>query len=123
MKKIAPLLVLFLFTLVVWEAMAGHGMSFEFDGDHVDGPIGAIVGLMLAGGGLLVALVVALVVTVVVTLVCAGVGLLLVVGPVLLVIVILAAVSPVLLPLLIPIAIIWYFASRNRKPAVKQHTL
>ena len=120
MKKFAPLLLLFLVCLVAWEGMLDHGgMSIDFDDEHFDGPIGALVGLTLAGGGVLVGVVVALFVALVVTLVCAGLGLLLVVGTAGLAFVVLAAVSPVLLPLLIPVAIIWYLLTPSRKSGDK----
>ena len=122
MKKIAPYLVVFLFLLVSWEMLTDHGgMAVDFHLDPWDGPLDGLLGLMLAGGGLVISVAVALVVALVVTVVCAGLGVLAVLGVALLVIVVLAAISPLLLPLLIPIGIVWYLASRNRKARAIEH--
>ncbi|MDQ1920118.1 hypothetical protein [Massilia pseudoviolaceinigra] len=129
MKKYAPLLLLFLFIMVAWEAMVGpSGMSVNIDGDEFNGPGAALVGMLFAGGGLLIAGIVMLFVGVVLALVFAGLGVLavgglalgalvLAVGGLALGALVLAVmVSPLLLPLAIPLAIIWYLASRARKP-------
>ena len=121
MKKIAPYIVLFVIAMVFWEYLTdAGGMHVEFDGDEIDGPFGALVGLLAAGGGILIGLVVTAIVGVILAVVFAGVGVLVVGALVVAAIVVAAAVSPLLLPLLIPIAIVWYLASRNRKSRIKQ---
>ncbi|ATQ74051.1 hypothetical protein CR152_05595 [Massilia violaceinigra] len=117
MKKYAPLLLLFLFIMVAWEAMVGpSGMSVNIDGDEFNGPAAALVGMLFAGGGLLIAGIVMLFVGMVLALVFAGLGVLAVGGLALGALVLAVMVSPLLLPLAIPLAIIWYLASRARKP-------
>ncbi|MDM5179647.1 hypothetical protein PO883_20870 [Massilia sp. DJPM01] len=116
MKKYAPLLLLFLFIMVAWEAMVGpSGMSINIDGDQLHGPGAALVGVLFAGGGLLIAGLVMLCVGVLLALVFAGLGVLAVGGLALGAIVLALMISPLLLPLAIPLAIIWYLASRTRK--------
>ncbi|MDQ1814469.1 hypothetical protein RBA41_14250 [Massilia sp. CCM 9210] len=116
MKKYAPLLLLFLFIMVAWEAMVGpSGMSVNIDGDELHGPAAALVGMLFAGGGLLIAGIVMLFVGVVLALVFAGLGVLAVGGLALGAVVLAVMVSPLLLPLAIPLAIIWYLSSRARK--------
>lgn len=121
MKKFAPLLLLFLFAMVAWEAVDGpSGMSIVLDGDHIDGPFGALVAMLFAGGGLLIAVIALLLAGIVLAVVFAGLGVLAVSGLVVGAIVLAALVSPLLLPLLIPIAIIWYLTSRDRKNRERQ---
>jgi hypothetical protein len=119
MKKIAPFILLFLFAAVVWSVFAGsHGMVFNIDGDEVDGPAGALLGLLFAGGGTLLAACILMVVGVVLVVVFAGVGILLLGGCALAALCLALAVSPLLLPLLLPLALIWYLVSRSRRPRV-----
>lgn len=116
MKKYAPYFILFILSILIWEAMFdGPGMSFSVDGDAIDGPVGGLLGLLFGAGGLLIGLVVSVFVAIVLAVVFAGVGVIVVTALVLAALVALLAVSPVLLPLLIPIGIIWYLASRNRQ--------
>ncbi|CUI07086.1 hypothetical protein [Massilia antarctica] len=116
MKKYAPLLLLFLFIMVAWEAMVGpSGVSVNVDGDELGGPVGALVGVLFAGGGLLIAGIVMLFVGVLLALLFAGLGVLAVGGLALGALVLALMVSPLLLPLAIPLAIVWYLASRARK--------
>jgi hypothetical protein len=113
MKKIRPIVILVLFFLLAWNVF-GHpsGMSFDFDGDDIDGPFGALAGLLFAGGGMIIAVLVMLFVGALLVVLFAGLGVMLALGLAALVV---ALVSPLLLPLLIPVALIWFFASRARR--------
>lgn len=121
MKKIAPYIILFILAMVVWEAMMidTHDMHFVFGDEEMDGPLGALLGLALAGGGMLIGFVVLVLVGIVLTVVFASVGVLLMVGLAVGAVVLALAISPLLLPILIPLAIFWYFANRSKKNRMK----
>jgi hypothetical protein len=124
MKKIAPIVILFLFGLLAWNLfMQPHGMTFDIDGDEISGPFGALLGLLFAGGGIIIAALVVLFVGAVLAVVFAGVGVLLALGLGLAALVLAAAISPLLLPVLIPAAIIWFFVNRNRRNRLKAQTV
>ncbi|MES2759562.1 MAG: hypothetical protein V4693_19495 [Pseudomonadota bacterium] len=124
MKKIAPVVILLLCFLLVWNVFADpFHTSFDLDGDVVDGPLGALIGLLFAGGGLIIAALVVLVVGAVLAVVFAGVGLLLTLGLGVGALVLAAALSPLLLPILIPAAIIWFFMDRSRRNRLKTPAL
>jgi hypothetical protein len=120
MKKYAPYVILFLFALLLWNVASGD-MTFNVDGEQIDGPLGALLALLFAGGGTILAILVTLVVGVVLAVVFAGVGLILLgvlgVGAVSVAVLI----SPLLLPLLLPLALVWYFVSRSRRARVVSH--
>jgi hypothetical protein len=123
MKKIAPVVILFLFFLLAWNVFVHPAaMSFDFDGEPIDGPLGPVLALLFAGGGLIVAALVLLFVGGLLAVVFAGVGVLLALGLGLAVLVLAAVVSPLLLPLLIPAAIIWFFMNRARRNRLKAET-
>lgn len=116
MKKIAPLVILFLFCLLVWNVFVQpFGMDVDFDGNDFDGPLGALIGLVFAGGGLIIAALVLVFVGALLALVFAGVGVLLALGLGLAALMLAAVFSPLLLPILIPGAIIWFFMRRNER--------
>ncbi|MES2900518.1 MAG: hypothetical protein V4723_12380 [Pseudomonadota bacterium] len=121
MKKIAPYVILFILAMVVWDAMAidTHDMHFVFGDDELEGPLGALFGLAVAGGGLLIGFVALVLVGIVLTVVFASVGVLLMVGLAIGAVVLALAISPLLLPILIPLAIFWYFASRSKNKRLK----
>ncbi|SFD03115.1 hypothetical protein [Massilia yuzhufengensis] len=115
MKKYAPYIILFLFALLLWEVATDVGyMNFHIDGEEFDGPLGALLALLFAGGGTIIAGFVLLVVGVVLAVVFAGLGVLLLGALIVAAVAVALAISPLLLPLLVPLAIIWYLASRNR---------
>lgn len=116
MKRIAPFVILFLFCLLLWNVFAySPGMSFDIDGDEIDGPLGVVLGLLFAGGGLIIGGLVVLSVGAVLAVVFAGVGVLLAFGLALAALVLAAVISPLLLPILIPAAIIWFLMNRARR--------
>lgn len=122
MKKYLPYLLFFLFALLLWDMATADFMMVNFDGDEIDGPLGALLGLLFAGGGALIGFVVMLVVGVVLAVVFAGLGVILLGALCVAAIAVALAISPLLLPLLMPVAIIWYLASRKRKTRVAQGT-
>ena len=120
MKKIAPIVILFLFGLLAWNVFVHpSGMTFDIDGEEIDGPLGALLGLLFAGGGMLIAALVILFVGALLAVVFAGLGVMLALGLGLAALVLVALISPLLLPLLIPAAIIWFFVSRSRRNRIK----
>src|SRR3954447_22419593 len=116
MKKIAPIIILFLFALLAWNVFVhSGGMAVRLDGDEIDGPLGALLAMLFAGGGTLIAALVLLVVGAVLVVVFAGVGLILLGALGVVALAVAAAVSPLLLLLLLPVAVIWLLVNRARK--------
>ena len=119
MKKIAPFILLFLFAAILWNLFAdAHDMSFNFDGDHIDGPVGALFAVLFAGGGAVLGAFVLVVVGIVLAVVFAGVGVILLGALLMAAICVAIAVSPLLLPLLLPLALIWFLVSRSRRQRI-----
>jgi len=115
-KKLIPVAIIALLAIAAWYAILGHdGMTINIDGDDYNGPMGAVLGVLFAGGGLLIAAVVVTCVAVFIGVLYAGLGILMVVGLALLALVLTAAISPLMLPLLIPVGIYWIFSARSRK--------
>lgn len=116
MKKYLPYVILFLFAVLLWDALSfGDNWMFHLDGEEFDGPFGTLLGLLLAGGGAILGLVIALVVGVVLTVVFAGVGVILLGALCVGALALALLVSPLLLPLLLPLAVIWFLVSRSRR--------
>ncbi|HEX9171096.1 MAG TPA: hypothetical protein VF861_00375 [Telluria sp.] len=116
MKKIAPYIIAFLFLLLVWDVYSDFGgMNINIDGDQFDGPLGALLGLLFASGGVLIGVIVTVLVAMLLAVVCAGVGIIVVGALAVAAVAVAAAVSPLLLPLLLPLGVIWYLVSRNRR--------
>ena len=119
MKKTAAFVILFLFAMLAWSLFfSSRGMVFNVDGDDIGGPPGALLAMLFAGGGTLLAAVIMLMVGAILAVVFAGVGIVLIGGLGLGAVLLALAVSPLLLPLLLPLALVWYLASRSRKHRV-----
>jgi hypothetical protein len=118
MKKSAPWVILLLLAAVLFGVFMYHGTTVDIDGDEIGGPLGALLGLVFAGGGTVFAAFVMLVVGAVLAVVFAGVGIILLGALGIAGIAVAAAISPLLLPLLLPLAVIWFFVSRSRKQRV-----
>lgn len=116
MKKYAPYVILFLLAAVIWNVFFyANGAALHIDGEEIDGPLGAFLGMVFAGGGMIIAAFVMVVVGAVLAVVFAGVGVI-VIGTIgVAALAVAAAVSPLLLPLLVPVAIIWFMVKRSRK--------
>jgi hypothetical protein len=95
--------------------MYANGTIVDIGDDRYDGPLGALLGVVFAGGGTLIAAFVMLVVGAALAVVFAGVGVILLFALSVAALAVAAAISPLLLPLLVPVAIIWFFASRSKK--------
>ena len=120
MKKIAPYIILFLIALIAWDMIGDtSGFHMDIDGEEFDGPLGALLGLFFGSLGLIIGTIVALCVGALLVVVFAGVGVLLVGALALAAALGMLAVSPLLLPILIPLAIIWFFVSRSRRNRMK----
>jgi hypothetical protein len=119
MKKIAPYIILILCALLLWDLLFTFGdASFHIDGEEFDGPLGAMLGVLLGGGGMLIGLLVTIVVGAVLAVVFAGVGIVVIGALALAGFAVAAAIVPFLLPLLLPLALIWYLVSRSRRNRV-----
>jgi hypothetical protein len=115
MKKTTATIIVAIAALFAVSAMA-HGVDshFFFDGDEIDGPFGALVALLAAGGGILIAGMVIGMVGLLLAVVFAGLGVL-AVGVLCVAGLVLALVlSPALL-LVLPVALIWWLATRHRR--------
>jgi hypothetical protein len=116
MRKLAPYVIVFLFALLLWEvAQSTDFLTMHVDGEEFDGPLGAFLALVFAGGGIVIAGVVMLVAGLVLAVVFAGLGVILLGALSVAAVAVVLAVSPLLLPLLLPLALIWYLVSRPRK--------
>ena len=122
MKKYAPYLILFLFALLLWDMAVDTTdfMTVNFDGEEIDGPLEALLGLVFAGGGAIIAGLVLLVVGVVLAVVFAGLGVILLGALCVAAVAVALAISPLLLPLLLPLALIWFLVGRQRKARLAQ---
>jgi len=120
MKTTVKIIILFLFATLLWNVFAETSdfMSVNIEGEEFGGPFGWLVGLVFAGGGMLIATIVMLFVGVLLAVVFAGVGVIVMGALGIAAGAVLLAVSPLLLPLLVPLAIIWYLVSRPRKERV-----
>jgi hypothetical protein len=116
MKKVFPLIIVFLIACMIWNVFIHPGdMVIDIDGDHFDGPLGLVFGSLLAGGGLLLAAVIVVLVGLFLAVLFAGLGILLVGGLALGAVALAAMLSPLMLPLLIPFGIFWIFYRRNQR--------
>jgi len=114
MKKYAPYIILFLFAALLFNSW-GNDMTVNFDGDEIDGPLGWMLATLFAGGGTLLAIFITLMVGVLLAVIFAGVGVMLLGSLAIGAVILALAVSPLLLPLVIPVALVWYFMNRSRK--------
>lgn len=114
MKKYAPYVILFLFAALLFNSW-GNDMTVNFDGDEIDGPLGWMLVTLFAGGGTLLAIFTTLMMGVLLAVVFAGVGVILLGSLAIGAVVVALAISPLLLPLVIPVALVWYFMSRSSR--------
>lgn len=114
MKKYAPYVILFLFAALLFNSW-GSDMTVNFDGDEIDGPLGWMLATLFAGGGTLLAIFITMMVGVLLAVIFAGVGVMLLGSLAIGAVVLALAISPLLLPLVIPVALVWYFMQRSRR--------
>ncbi len=119
MKKVfaLSLVLLFFCMLAAWISIDASDLVVTVGDTDYDGPLGALFGTVLAGGVFAVVAVVMVFVAAIVAVVMAGVGVIVILSLALAAVVTMAAVSPLLLPLMIPFFIYWLVKRRNRKPA------
>ena len=115
-KKLALILAVLMILFLAWALLGPtHAVSVTINGRQITGPLGAAVGVW----GLILTAIILSCVAILLAFVFAGVGLV-VVGCFVLVGLILTAVAlPFLLPLVIPLVIVWLFCCiiRSRKAA------
>lgn len=104
--------------IAAWQVMFGDGINVNIDGEQVDGPMGAILGVLFASGGMVIAAVVCVGVALFLGVLFAGLGVLMVGGMALLAFICIMAVSPLLLPLLVVVGIYYYVRKRQQR---RQH--
>jgi len=122
MKKYAPYVILFLFAAMLWNLFDWSGdMTFNLDGEQIDGPLGFMLATLFTGGGMLLAIFISVITVAVLAVVFAGVGVILIGSLAIGALVLALAMSPLLLPLLIVVAIVWY-AMRRPRPVVLDKT-
>ena len=122
MKKLLTFALILMLACLFLDKIGATDMHMQLDGDEIDGPLEWLFGLVFAGGGLLIAAIALVCAAVFTGVVLAGVGVVVLAVVALCVVLALALSTPVLLPLLIPVAIVWLIVSRNRKQA-RQHKL
>ena len=117
MKKLLAVTLIVLLAIAAFNSLDGwgHGFHVNVGDDEFDGPLGWLLGVVFAGGGLLIAAVVLTCVALLVGLLFAGLGVLMVVGLAALAIALCAALSPLLMPVAIVVGIVWFFNRRNRQ--------
>ena len=115
MKKFAVVAILVLLAMAMWNlAFDADDVNVVFGDEVIEGPLAGLIGLVAGGIGILVAGVVMVFVAALLALVFAGLGVMAIVGLALGAVVLAVAVSPLMLPLLIPAAIIWYVMKRRK---------
>ena len=114
-KKLLVAAIVFVLAVSLWDALWSNNMHINLGDDDFDGPLGALFGVVLAGGGMLIAVVALVCAAVFVGVLCAGIGIVLVSALVLASVIVVAAMSPLLLPLLIPVGLYWIFSARARR--------
>ncbi|MES2262889.1 MAG: hypothetical protein V4724_30570 [Pseudomonadota bacterium] len=115
MKKLLSIAIIAALIVFIWHGLDGGGMHVNLDGDEIGGPLGTLLGMLFAGGGLIVGAIAIVCAAVFVGFLFAGLGLLMVFGLTLLAVLLAALVAPFTLPLLIPAAIAWFIISRRNR--------
>ena len=109
-------MVLVLALICAWGVMSSSNVAVTLNGQTLDGPLAVLFG----GWGLVVTAVAAFCVAILLVFILAGVGLV-VLGVMALAGIVLAGVAfPFLLPLLIPLAIVWAFCAGVRRGTRKE---
>lgn len=112
MKKLALIAVLILSFVCAWGLMSSD-VSITVNGQQFHGPLETMIG----GWGLIIATVAIFCAAIVMAFVLAGVGLIILGVLALIGFILLAAVFPFLLPVLIPLLIVWAFCAGARRNA------
>ena len=121
MKKFAAVAILVLLAMAVWSLAFDAGdVHVMLGDDELEGPLAAFVGVIAGGIGMLVAGVVLLLVGVLLAVLFAGLGVMAIVGLAIGAVALAVMVSPLLLPLLVPAAIIWFVVKRRKARAAQE---
>lgn len=123
MKKLLAILLIALLFIAAWTTLDTGDMVVHLGDEEFEGPLGVLLGITFGGLGLLIGAVVMVGVAVFLGFLFAGLGVLMVAGLLMLAVVLVAVMSPLMLPVLIPAAIIWLIVSRNRKARVRDNNL
>jgi hypothetical protein len=118
MKKLLAIVLIAVLAMAAWYSIVDYDMVVHLGDEDFDGPLGALIGMMAAGGGMIIAFIAVTCAAVFVGFVFAGLGILMLIGLCLLAVVLMAVIAPFLLPLLIPLGIIWWLARRNKRKAL-----
>ena len=114
MKKLLVVTLVVLLAIAACNALDAHDYYFHVDGDEIDGPFGALLAMLFAGGGIVLATVIMIAVAIFLCVLFAGVGVLILATLALACFIVAVVIAPFLLPVLIPLAILWWIARRNR---------
>jgi hypothetical protein len=111
-KKLAIALTVVLLALVAWVlAFESNSFSIVVDGQPVTGPLKGAIG----AAGMVAALIASFCASIILLFVFAGIGIFVLGGVVFLGMILALIAFPFLLPLLIPLAILWLFVAIARK--------
>lgn len=120
MKKLLAIALIALLAIAALNTLDTGDMVVHLGDEDFDGPLGVLLGITFGGLGLLIGTVVVVCVAIFLGFLFAGLGILLVAGLALLAVGLVALMSPLMLPVLIPAAIIWFIVSRNRKQRARE---
>jgi hypothetical protein len=112
LKSVAITLVIVLFGLLAWVAFQSSDISIIVNGQKLTGP----AKLAAEGWGLLVGMIVLFCAATLLVFVVAGTGLIVLAALVLVGFLVLWLAFPFLLPLLVPLFIVWIFVAAVRNP-------
>ena len=112
---IAAVLLFLVLLANLWSPFHTGNYTVDWDGDTLDGPVGAVAALLIGGAALLIGMAALAFATAVVGVVMTGVGLALVTGLAFFLLLAAVIAVPFTLPLLVPLAIVWWLVSRARK--------
>ena len=116
-RNLAIALAVLMLVIVGWALLAGsNAVTIVINGQEVTGPLKGAIGI----GGLVVALIALVCAAILLAFVFAGIGVI-VLGLVVLAGLLLALLAfPFLLPILIPLAIVWAFVAIVRRPKAER---
>jgi hypothetical protein len=111
-RKLAIVLIAILIAMTVWSVLSGsHSFSIVVNGQPVTGPLKGAIG----AGGLVVALIAGFCAAIMLLFVFAGYGIVVLGFAVFSGLIAALVAFPFMLPLLIPLAIVWLFVAITRK--------
>jgi hypothetical protein len=113
-RKLAIVLAILMLAVVAWGLFfENHAITIVINGQQVTGPLKGAIG----AGGLVVALIALFCVATLLVFVFAGVGIIVLAGFILGGVILAGFAFPFLLPLLLPLAVVWGFIALARHKA------